>query len=89
MITPINDRIVVSPEKPEDVTKTGLYIPSSAQKKPQSGKIISVGDGFEGVPMKLKEGDYILYGLHTGIEIDFKGEKYVIMRQSDVLAKIS
>ena len=64
----------------------GIIIPDSAKEKPLKGKVIAVGHGTKDEEMILKEGDIVLYGKYTGTEIEFEGTKYLMMRQSDVLA---
>lgn len=87
-IIPIDDRIAVVPEKPEDRTKSGLIIPNAAKIKPQIGTVIAAGEGREGLPMKLKVGDKILYSHNVGAPFKFREGEFIIMRQSDVLAKL-
>ncbi|HHV03706.1 MAG: co-chaperone GroES [Bacteroidales bacterium] len=87
-IKPLADRVVVQPQEAETKTASGLYIPDTAKEKPQRGKIVAVGSGKKDEPMELKEGDMVLYGKYAGTEINFDGEEYLIMRQSDVLAII-
>ncbi len=64
----------------------GIIIPDSAKEKPLKGKVIAVGTGTKDEEMVLKEGDTVLYGKYSGTEIEFEGTKYLMMRQSDVLA---
>ena len=66
----------------------GIIIPDTAKEKPQHGAVVAVGQGAKDEPMVLKEGDEILYGKYSGTEIEFEGTKYLIMRQSDVLAVV-
>lgn len=64
----------------------GIIIPDSAKEKPLKGKVVAVGHGTKDEEMILKEGDVVLYGKYSGTEIEFEGTKYLMMRQSDVLA---
>ena len=66
----------------------GIYIPDTAQEKPQKGKVAAVGPGNKDNPITLKVGDKILYGKYSGTEIKYEGNEYLIMRESDVLAKM-
>lgn len=66
----------------------GIIIPDTAKEKPQRGKVIAVGQGTKDEAMVLKEGDVVLYGKYAGTELENEGEKYLMMRQSDVLAVV-
>lgn len=87
-IRPLADRVLIEPTAAEEVTMSGIIIPDSAKEKPLKGKIIAVGNGSKDEPMVLKEGDVVLYGKYSGSEIEFEGVKYLMMRQSDVLAVV-
>lgn len=88
-IQPLADRVLVKPAAAEEKTIGGIIIPDSAKEKPLRGSILAVGEGTKDEPMLLKEGDQVLYGKYAGTELEFDGEKLLIMRQSDVLAKLS
>lgn len=66
----------------------GIIIPDTAKEKPLRGKIVAAGNGTKDEEMILKAGDEVLYGKYAGTELEFDGEKYLMMRQSDVLAII-
>ncbi len=85
-IKPLADRVLIQPTAAEEVTMGGIIIPDSAKEKPLKGTVLAVGNGTKDEEMVLKEGDTVLYGKYAGTEIEFEGEKYLIMRQSDVLA---
>ena len=87
-IQPLADRVLVKPAAAEEKTVGGIIIPDSAKEKPLRGTVLAVGNGTKDEQMVLKEGDTILYGKYAGTELEFDGEKLLIMRQSDVLAKI-
>ena len=70
------------------IARTGIIIPDTAKEKPLHGTIKAVGQGTKDETMILKEGDEVLYGKYSGTELEFEGEKYLMMRQSDVLAVI-
>ena len=86
-IKPLADRVLVLPAQAEEKVG-GIIIPDTAKEKPQHGAVVAVGHGTTDEPMVLKEGDEILYGKYSGTEIEFEGTKYLIMRQSDVLAVV-
>ncbi|MDE5789641.1 MAG: co-chaperone GroES [Muribaculaceae bacterium] len=87
-IKPLSDRVLIEPTAAEEVTMAGIIIPDSAKEKPLKGKVIAVGQGTKDEEMILKEGDTVLYGKYSGTEIEFEGVKYLMMRQSDVLAVV-
>lgn len=87
-LKPLSDRVLIKPTAAEEVTMSGIIIPDSAKEKPLRGKVLAVGNGTKDEQMVLKEGDEVLYGKYAGTEIEFEGEKYLIMRQSDVLAVV-
>ena len=87
-IQPLADRVLIKPEAAEEKTVGGIIIPDSAKEKPLRGEIIAVGEGTKDEAMVLKVGDRVLYGKYAGTELELDGEKYLIMRQSDVLAKV-
>lgn len=83
-VKPLADRVMIEPEEAETKTASGIYIPDSAQEKPQQGKVVAVGSGTKDIEMELKVGDTVLYGKYSGSEITVDGNDYVIMHQSDV-----
>lgn len=85
-IKPLSDRVLIEPTAAEEVTMGGIIIPDSAKEKPLRGKVLAVGHGTKDEEMILKEGDEVLYGKYAGTEIEVDGVKYLMMRQSDVLA---
>ena len=88
MIRPLADRVVLEPKEAETKTAAGLYIPDTAKEKPQQGKVVACGPGKKDEPMEVKVGDEVLYGKYAGTELEVEGTKYLIMRQSDVLAVV-
>ncbi|MCH3982874.1 MAG: co-chaperone GroES [Prevotella sp.] len=86
-IKPLADRVLVLPAPAEEKVG-GIIIPDTAKEKPQRGKVVAVGHGTKDDPMVLKEGDTVLYGKYAGTELENEGEKYLMMRQSDVLAVV-
>ena len=87
-IKPLADRVLILPAPAEEKTIGGIIIPDTAKEKPLRGKVVSTGKGTKDEEMILKEGDEVLYGKYAGTELEFDGEKYLMMRQSDVLAVI-
>ena len=85
-IKPLADRVLIKPAPAEEKTVGGIIIPDTAKEKPLQGSVLAVGHGTKDEEMVLKEGDTVLYGKYSGTEVELDGEKYLIMRQSDVLA---
>ena len=92
-IRPLDDRIVVEPLEAEEKTAGGIVLPDTAKEKPQKGKVLAIGEGKllddgKRAPMSVKKGDHILYAKYGGTEIKVEGKEFLIMRESDVLAKV-
>lgn len=87
-IKPLADRVLIKPAPAEEKTVGGIIIPDTAKEKPLQGEVLAVGGGTKDEEMVLKAGDRVLYGKYSGTEVELEGEKYLIMRQSDVLAII-
>lgn len=86
-IKPLGDRVLVLPAPAEE--KVGsIIIPDTAKEKPLHGKVVATGNGTKDEEMFLKEGDEVLYGKYSSTELEYEGTKYLMMRQSDVLAVI-
>ncbi len=90
-IKPLDDRLVVLPDDPEEITSGGIVLPDSAREKPQRGKVIATGRGKllesgERGRMSVKKGDIVFYGKYSGTEVEVNSEKYVMVRENDVLA---
>jgi chaperonin GroES len=91
-IRPLDDRVVVQPFEAEERTRGGIVLPDTAREKPQRGKVIATGPGKllektgERGQMSLKVGDAVFYGKYSGTEVEIDGDKYVILREGDVLA---
>jgi len=91
-LDPLGDRGVIKPLPREEVTKSGIVLPDTAKEKPQEGEIVAVGPGRvsedgKRIPMEVKVGDKVIYAKYAGIEIKVDEVEYVILRESDVLAK--
>lgn len=85
-IKPLADRVLIKPAPAEEKTIGGIIIPDTAKEKPLQGEVLATGNGTKDEEMVLKAGDTVLYGKYSGTEVELDGEKYLIMRQSDVLA---
>ena len=88
-IKPLADRVLVKPAAAEEKTVAGIIIPDTAKEKPLKGEVLAVGNGTKDEEMVLKVGDTVLYGKYSGNEVEIGGEKYLMMRQSDVLAVLA
>ncbi len=93
-LKPLGDRLIVKALDEEQTTASGLVLPDTAKEKPQKGKVLAVGDGRyddEGekrIPLDVSEGDEVLYSKYGGTEIKVDGEDLLVLRESDVLAKV-
>ena len=85
-IKPLSDRVLIEPAKAEEVTAGGIIIPDSAKEKPLKGIVKAVGHGTKDEEMVVKEGDTVLYGKYAGTEVTVDDKKYLIVKQSDILA---
>lgn len=88
-IQPLADRVLIEPAAAEEKTVGGIIIPDTAKEKPLQGTVIAVGGGTKDETMVLKAGDQVLYGKYAGTELEHEGKKYLIMRQSDVVAVLA
>ena len=85
-IKPLADRVLILSAPAEEKKIGGIIIPDTAKEKPLQGEVVAVGHGTKDEEMVLKVGDTVLYGKYSGTEIEYEGVKYLMMRQSDVLA---
>lgn len=93
-LQPLGDRVVVKPMTEEEVSKGGIILPDTAKERPQRGQVIAVGPGRldedgKRVAMEVKKGDKVIYAKYAGTEIKEDEEEYLILRESDILAKFS
>lgn len=93
-LKPLADRVVVKPIVKDEVTKGGIVLPDTAKEKPQEGEIVAVGPGKLGedgkrIEMEVKKGDRVIYAKYAGLEWKHDGEEYLILRESDILAKLN
>jgi len=89
-IKPLEDRVLIEPAPAETKTKSGIFLPESAAERPVQGKVIAVGPGrtLEGgkpAPLSVKKGDTVIYSKYAGSEIEIKGKKHLIMKESELL----
>ena len=92
-LQPLGDRLIVEALEEEETTDSGIVLPDTAKEKPQRGRILAVGPGSrnedgEYVAMDLAEGDEVIYSKYGGTEIKLGTDEYLILRESDVLAKV-
>lgn len=85
-IKPLADRVLIEPAAAEEKTIGGIIIPDTAKEKPLKGQVLAVGNGTKDEEMVVKAGDTVLYDKYAGTELEFEGKKYLVMRQSDILA---
>ncbi|HET7790137.1 MAG TPA: co-chaperone GroES [Gemmatimonadales bacterium] len=90
---PLADRVAIRPSEETETMKGGLYIPDTAKEKPIQGDIIAVGPGRvekgEKVAMELKVGDRVIYGKYSGTQVELDGEEIILIKESDVIAKLA
>ena len=86
MIKPLADSVLIEPKEAETKTASGIFIPDTAKEKPQQGTVIAVGPGKKDEPMEVKVGDVVLFGKYAGTEVAVEEKKYLIVKQSDILA---
>lgn len=93
-IIPLGDRVIIRPSEAKSETASGIILAPSAVEKPNQGEIVAIGNGRyneqkgETVPLSVQPGDNVLYGKYGGTEIQYEGETLLIMRESDLFAKI-
>ena len=93
-VVPLNDKIVIKRLEAEEKTAGGIVLPDTAKEKPQRGKVLAVGDGKlsedgdKRIPLDVSEGEEVLYSKYGGTEIKVDGEDLLVLRETDVLAKV-
>ena len=91
-LKPLGDRLIVKAIEEEETTASGIVLPDTAKEKPQKGKVLAVGDGKvedgQRIPLDVSEGDEVLYSKYGGTEIKVDGDELLVLRESDVLAKV-
>ncbi len=89
-LKPLQDRVIVKQSEAEEKTRSGIILPDAAKEKPTKGKVIAVGAGKTDDkgkvhPLNVKAGDEVYYGKYSGTDVEVNGEKFVILRESDIL----
>ena len=93
-LKPLGDRLIVKPIAEEETTASGIVLPDTAKEKPQKGQVVAVGDGKwdedgeKRIPLDVAEGDEVLYSKYGGTEVTVEGDELLVLRESDVLAKL-
>jgi chaperonin GroES len=93
-LKPLGDRLIVKPIDEEETTASGIVLPDTAKEKPQKGTVVAVGegkwdeDGEKRIPLDISEGDEVLYSKYGGTEITVEDDELLVLRESDVLAKV-
>ena len=93
-LKPLGDRLIVQAIEEDETTASGIVLPDTAKEKPQRGKVLAVGDGKlsedsgNRIPLDVSEGDEVLYSKYGGTELKVDGEDVLVLRESDVLAKV-
>ena len=93
-LKPLGDRLIVKPIDEEETTASGIVLPDTAKEKPQKGKVVAVGDGKwdedgeKRIPLDVAEGDEVLYSKYGGTEVTIDGDDVLVLKESDVLAKL-
>jgi chaperonin GroES len=90
-IQPLGDRVLIKRLEAEEKTKGGIVLPDTAKEKPQKGEVVSVGkgkilDNGNLQPLEVKKGDIVLFGKYSGVEVDYKEEEHLILKEEDILA---
>lgn len=92
-IHPLADRVAIRPLEETEEMRGGLYIPDTAKEKPIQGRVIAVGPGRlekgQRVPMELQVGDRVVYGKYTGSQVELDDEEIILIKETDVIAKLS
>ena len=93
-LKPLGDRLIVKPIEEEETTASGIVLPETAKEKPQKGQVVAVGDGKwdedgeKRIPLDVAEGDEVLYSKYGGNDVVIEGDELLVLRESDVLAKL-
>ena len=91
---PMEDRVLIEPSEADETTAGGIILPDTAREKPQRGTVIAAGpgkllDSGKRGEMSVKVGDHVFYGKYAGTEVNFDNEKYVVLRENDILAIVN
>lgn len=91
MLKPLGDRVIVKVEEQEEETVGGIVLASNAKEKPQTGKIVALGEGTltndgKRIPLSVKEGQVVMFDKYAGSEVKYEGEDYLVMHEKDIMA---
>ncbi len=92
-LEPMADRVILKPIEREEVTKGGIVLPDTVKERPQEGEVVAVGPGRlsedgKRIPLEVKKGDRVIYSKFAGTELKYEDEDYLVLRESDILAKL-
>lgn len=92
-VRPLEDRVLVKPVEAETKTASGIYLPETSKEKPVKGEVMAVGPGKrlengKRAEMSVRKGDTVVYGKYAGTEVEIKGDKHLILRESELLGVI-
>jgi len=93
-VVPFGNRVIILPTEVKGTSDGGIIIPDVAKEKPQTGKIVTCGPGIfnpqfgQEVPLNCKVGDTVLYQKYSGVDFEYEGENYLIMKESDLIVKL-
>lgn len=92
-VKPLEDRVLVKPVEPESKTASGLYLPEQSKEKPVQGEVVAVGpgkllDNGKRANLSVKKGDRVVYGKYAGSEVEIKGVKHLILRETELLGVV-
>ena len=92
-VKPLEDRVLVKPVEAESMTESGIYLPEAAKEKPVKGKVVATGpgkrlDNGKRADLSVKKGDTVVYGKYAGTEVEIKGDKHLILRETELLGVI-
>lgn len=92
-VKPLEDRVLVKPIKPDTKTASGLYLPEGSKEKPIQGEVVAVGPGLlldngKRAALSVKKGDRVVYSKYAGSEVEIKGDKHLIMKETELLGII-
>ena len=93
-LKPMGDRVVVRPSEQEGVTKSGIFLPDTAQERPQQGEVVETGPGRmlkngKRIEMEVKPGDIVIYSKYAGTEVEVQDEELLVLGANDILAVIA
>jgi chaperonin GroES len=92
-VKPLEDRVLVKPIEPEAKTASGLYLPEGSKERPIQGEVVATGpgklmDNGKRAELSVRKGDRVVYGKYSGTEVEIKGAKHLILRETELLGVI-